>query len=96
MKIEGTENIITPDNEAEYLKETSAMQAELFKRWHGFMDEDKFATEWIPKHSKDFRRIFEDEIRANPRLIEEWNNPASRESVLQRFEEALHIEPSYR
>ena len=91
MKNESMENL-RPMNDDERRRETNMMQAALFERWHGFMDENKFVSEWIPKYSKDFREILNAEMQTNPRLFEEWMNPASRDAVLTRFEEALYGE----
>ena len=90
MKNEGTERPMTLENEVEFLKETNAMQMALFKHWHGYNDEDKFVGEWIPKYSRNFRNILEEEIRVNPRLMEEWNDPTSREAVIERFGRKLY------
>ena len=92
MSNEGLEGTITIENEADYLKETNAMQMALFEHWHGYRDEDRFVGEWIPKYSKHFREILEDEIRINPRLMQEWKDPSTHGAVIVRLEKALYGE----
>ena len=92
MSNEGLKGPITIENEADHLKETNAIQMALFEHWHGFKEEDRFANEWIPRYSKRFREILEDEIRINPRLIEEWKDPSTRDAVIDRFGKALYGE----
>ena len=86
------EKAVEESAEAKYLKETNAMQMALFKHWHGYEDGDRFINEWIPQYAARFHELFNDEIKEDPRLIDEWLDPAARESVIERLGRKLYGE----
>jgi len=85
------EKFITIENEPEHLKETNDIQMWLARRMYGEKVHERF-IEWKEKYSEKFRMILESEISANPHLLRDWSDTATRDSVLEKFETLLYSE----
>jgi len=88
MSPESHENIVKL--EGEHIREKNLLQIDLARRLYGEQTEDRFAEEWIPAYSARFGQLFEAEIESNSDLFTELADPAKREEILKRFEDALY------
>lgn len=67
------------------------MQKDLMQRRCAYAKDQRACfDEWITLYSARFRKILEQEIRANPHLLRDITNLATRDAVLDSFERALY------